>query len=91
MEDNDASVYIGSRDNTLYLRAELERAFERGGIDWATRDVDRFRERLARLMVRLAPTRNDADEAFSVAPATSDDNQHDGLSSVTEGTSPKID
>jgi hypothetical protein len=54
MVDNDASGRIGPRENALYLLAELEGAFERGGIVWATRDVAHLQERLARLMVRLA-------------------------------------
>ena len=67
MEDDDAFECTGWRENALYLLAELERAFERGGAAWATPDVDRFQERLARIMVRLAEMRSDAGQSFSVA------------------------
>jgi hypothetical protein len=85
MVDDDASDHIGPRENVLYLLAELERAFERGGVDSATQ------ERLARLVVRVAETRGDTDESSSFTHPSSDGNQRGGLSSVTDGSSPKID
>jgi len=88
--DNDTSEDIGPRENALYLLAELERVFERGGLALSAREVAGFRERLARLMVRLAEVDGDADRSFSVARLAGNDGQLGSLSSVTEGSSPKI-
>jgi len=91
MENDDASDCIGSRENALYLLAELERACERGGAAWATPDVDRFQKRLARITVRLAEMCRDAGESFSVAHPVCHGDQRGDVSSVMDGSSPKID
>jgi hypothetical protein len=91
MVDDDTSDDIGPREHALYLLAELEAAFERGGMVWSAQDVARCQQRLARLVMHLAEMRGGANGALSVTDPTSEGIQHPGLSSVIDGSSPKID
>jgi len=88
---DDTSDDIGPHENVLYLLAELERAFERGGMAWSVQDVARLQKRLARLVIRLAEMGGDADRFLSVTDPANEGNQRRGLSSVIDGSSPKMD